>query len=124
ETGRAVKALEVPQGPIDRSMGDVHPSGNPHFWLSPSALAEAGTVIRDTLMAVAPESAAVFHERYAKMKQELTELQSAQRARLEGALARNAAPHAVEYHKEFTYFFDAYGIQSFGSIEEKPGVPP
>ncbi len=39
-------------------------------------------------------------------------------------LPKSSAPLVVEYHKEFTYFFDAYGINSLGSIEEKPGIPP
>ncbi len=124
ETGKAVTALQRPAGGVDRSMGDVHPMGNPHYWLSPKALAEGATVIRDTLIQLAPEKTADFQKGYQKLKEKLEEIQKTNTKKLAPFFIKNSGPIAIEYHKEFTYFFDAYGISSFGSIEEKPGVPP
>src|SRR5690606_29641281 len=60
EAGSAVTVLDVPQGKVDRSMGDVHPSGNPHFWLSPGALAQAAAPVTNTLIALDPAHANAY----------------------------------------------------------------
>lgn len=123
ETGRAVSILEKPAGTVDRSMGDVHPQGNPHYWLSPHALAEGAREIRDGLVRVDPSHAAAYRKNYDSLASTLEALQKKNKDRLAKKLAGLKTP-AMEYHREFTYFFDAYGLKSFGSIEEKPGVPP
>jgi zinc/manganese transport system substrate-binding protein len=120
EFGRSVSVLEKPSGPLDRSMGDVHAGGNPHFYLSPSKLAEsAGEVLR-VLKRTDPANAHTFaanaksfEVRMFALKQKL----SARLAPLRGKLL-------IQFHKEFTYFFSEYGLMDGGAIEEKPGVPP
>ncbi|MBI1862182.1 MAG: zinc ABC transporter substrate-binding protein [Deltaproteobacteria bacterium] len=124
EVGSAVTPLEKPTGAIDRSMGDIHPAGNPHFWLSPKALAQASTAIRDALVRVDPQHLADYTKNQQALAKSLEDLHQKNMARLAPALAKLKGPAVIEYHKEFTYFFDAYGIKSFGSIEEKPGIPP
>ncbi|MEZ4749618.1 MAG: metal ABC transporter substrate-binding protein [Bdellovibrionota bacterium] len=119
--GKAIQPLEVPEGPIDRSMGDVHPLGNPHFWLSPSALAEGATAVAEALAAADPKSAALYQSRLKALQARLKTLQDSNKKRID---ALKQKPLVIEYHKEFTYFLSAYGLKSFGSIEEKPGVPP
>ncbi|WII73082.1 metal ABC transporter substrate-binding protein [Bdellovibrio sp. 22V] len=115
--GKAVKPLDIPVGVINRSMGDVHILGNPHFNLSPVKFAEGGAEVLKVLSAIAPEKASEFQKNYdafsAKMKTLQADLQkSVKKAKV------------MEYHKEFTYFFNAYGVESLGSLEEKPGMPP
>lgn len=124
DTGSAITALEKPTGPIDRSMGDIHPAGNPHFWLNPKALGEAAGPIRDALIRVDPARLNVYTKNHKALVKTLEELLFKNRAKLAAALSKIAGPAVIEYHKEFTYLFDAYGIKSFGSIEEKPGIPP
>jgi zinc/manganese transport system substrate-binding protein len=115
--GKAVKALEIPVGAINRSLGDVHPEGNPHFNLSPLKLAEASAEVSRVLSVVAPDQTATFEKNYDSFKKRMTSLQA--------ELAKKVKKKKVmEYHKEFTYFFDAYGLESAGSLEEKPGMPP
>lgn len=124
EVGKGIQVLEHPAGPVDRSMGDVHPAGNPHFWLNPKALADGSAQIKDALIRVDTAHATSYTKNYEILVKKLQELQQKNRARLAPLLSKLSGPVVIEYHKEFTYFYDAYGIRSLGSIEEKPGVPP
>ena len=121
EGGSGVEVLEKPSGPVDRSMGDVHAGGNPHYWLSPLDLAAAGIPIRDALIRVRPADAEQFRSNWTRWKAELTELHRQIDQQL--APARKAGP-LMEYHRELSYFFKAYRLSSLGTIEEKPGVSP
>jgi zinc/manganese transport system substrate-binding protein len=114
---RTVKAIEVPTGVIDRSLGDVHPEGNPHFNLSPLKLAESSDEILRVLTVALPAQKAEFEKRALAFKARMKDLQTKNQALVKKELV-------MEYHKEFSYFFNVYGIQSLGSIEEKPGMPP
>jgi len=124
EVGRGVSVLDKPSSTVNRSMGDVHPSGNPHFTLSPLALIEGGKVVRDTLSALDPSQSAKFDKNYAAYSQQLHELHKRLKDQLQTAWKAAGSPPAQEYHREFAYFIDAFGLKSVGSIEEKPGVPP
>ncbi len=125
DTGRAISALEKPTGPVDRSMGDVHPSGNPHFNLSPKTLAQGARVISEALIRAKPEFSEEFRAGLKNFETQMNSLHLSIEKKLMAAKERSKfQPVAVEYHKEFSYFFEAYGLKSFGSIEEKPGVPP
>lgn len=127
EAGKAVAVLERPTGPVDRSMGDVHPTGNPHFYLGPKALAEGAKEIAAALERVDPTNAAVYKKGLAAFAANIEALErevAAQLKPLRDAQEKAGKPVLLEYHKEFAYFLEEYGLKSFGSIEEKPGVPP
>jgi zinc/manganese transport system substrate-binding protein len=127
EAGKSVTVLDKPSGPVDRSMGDVHPHGNPHFYLSPKALAESAKTIATTLKAVDSVHAGDYEKRLAAFTQEMKALSSEIATILKPLLESQAAtgkPVVMEYHREFTYFLSENGLESFGSVEEKPGVPP
>lgn len=115
--GKSVKPVDVPVGVINRSLGDVHPQGNPHFALSPEKLVEGASEVVRVLSEVDPGKAAEFSKNYDAFKKKMTDLQT--------ELSKSVKKVKVmEYHKEFTYFFNAYGLESIGSLEEKPGMPP
>lgn len=125
EIGQAIGVLEKHAGPIDRSMGDVHPSGNPHFYLSPLKMAEGAVEMGAALRRVDPKNAAeylkgeqAFIAKMQALHQEITKLLEPLRS------AQGDKALLIEYHKEFLYWLEAYQLKSFGSIEEKPGVPP
>lgn len=127
EAGPAVTVLEKPSGPVDRSMGDVHPSGNPHFWLHPNRLAEAAAAIAAALSKADPGHRAAYQDGLKKFQGRMALLQDAVAAKLKplrDLQTQAGGAVVIEYHKEFLYFLDGYGLKSFGSIEEKPGVPP
>jgi len=124
EVGKAITVMEKPEGPVDRSMGDVHPGGNPHFWISPPHLAVAAGPIATTLTTVDPAHAKEYAAGLAKVRATLKDLEAKGQARLKPLLVGKDGPVLIEYHKEFTYFLDTYKLKSLGSIEEKPGVAP
>jgi zinc/manganese transport system substrate-binding protein len=123
DTGKNVSVLEKPTGPVNRSMGDVHPDGNPHFTLSPIALGDAASVIAETLGNVDPLHRKEYQLALKALETELSQLRQQLRTQIQNALGKNEA-NWMEYHREFAYYFSAYGLKSTGSLEEKPGVPP
>ncbi|MNL14593.1 High-affinity zinc uptake system binding-protein ZnuA precursor [compost metagenome] len=114
---RTVKAIDIPTGKIDRSLGDVHPTGNPHFTLSPLKDAEGSDEVLRVLTQALPAQKAELEQRAKAFKERMKSLQTKNQTLIKKELV-------MEYHKEFSYFFNAYGIESLGSIEEKPGMPP
>jgi ABC-type Zn uptake system ZnuABC Zn-binding protein ZnuA len=71
DASTVITPLEVPTGPVDRSMGDVHPAGNPHFLLDPLNGLKVGRLIRDKLIELRPERRRSFEERYEAFRQKL-----------------------------------------------------
>jgi ABC-type Zn uptake system ZnuABC Zn-binding protein ZnuA len=71
DASRVITPLEVPSGPVDRSMGDVHPAGNPHYLLDPINGLRVARLIRDKLSDLRPERQKYFDERYADFRQRL-----------------------------------------------------
>lgn len=120
DLSRAVSLAEKPTGPLDRAMGDVHGAGNPHFWLSPLEMAKAAREVEGRLVATAPERAGEFAANRQALENELLSLHETQRKRLAPLQGKGA----YQYHRDFSYFLAAYGLQSMGSIEEVPGVSP
>lgn len=123
DPSRMVSVLDKPTGAIDRSMGDVHPTGNPHYYLSPKAMASAAEEIAAALSRVDPLHAENYKKGLNALTANLKKLGEDNKAKIK-TLGLSGHPSVIEYHKEFTYFLEYYGISSFGSIEEKPGVPP
>jgi ABC-type Zn uptake system ZnuABC Zn-binding protein ZnuA len=71
DASMVITPLEVPSGPVDRSMGDVHPAGNPHYLLDPINGLRVARLIRDKLSELRPERQKYFEERYADFRQRL-----------------------------------------------------
>jgi ABC-type Zn uptake system ZnuABC Zn-binding protein ZnuA len=71
DASTVIKPLEVPTGTIDRSMGDVHPAGNPHFLLDPLNGLKVAGLIRDKLGALRPDARKTFEERYKAFRQKI-----------------------------------------------------
>lgn len=71
DASAAISPLEIPSGPIDRSMGDIHPLGNPHYLLDPLNGLKVAQLIRDKLIQLRPDKRKYFEDRYAAFKQKL-----------------------------------------------------
>jgi zinc/manganese transport system substrate-binding protein len=115
-----VQLLEVPTGPVDRSMGDVHPSGNPHFNLDPLNGKAMAAAIADKLAALAPANAQYFRANQQKFAQEL----DCRVAQWKKAMEPLRGIKVVTYHKSFDYFLQRFGLELAGTIEPKPGIEP
>ncbi|MBK7892259.1 MAG: zinc ABC transporter substrate-binding protein [Bdellovibrionales bacterium] len=125
ELSSTVDVLEKSEAGSDRSKGDIHAGGNPHFNLSPRALAQASTAVLEALIRLRPEMATTFKKNREAFVKEMTEIEETTRLKLKPLIERSAKePVVIEYHREFLYFFSLYGIKSLGSIEEKPGLSP
>ncbi len=121
ELGRAVTALGKVEGKIDRSMGDVHAGGNPHFTLSPSAFLQGATEIVSALKRVDAKNAEAYETQFEVVKEKLLSLEGELREKI-----KQQAPQLVfmEYHRDFLYFNETYKVNSIGALEEIPGVLP
>jgi ABC-type Zn uptake system ZnuABC Zn-binding protein ZnuA len=120
EISRDVPLLEVPSARVDRSMGDVHPLGNPHFSLDPGLAPVITQNIVDGLVRVAPPHRATFERN-----------RQAFLARLDGEMAKwtktmeplRGAKVAV-FHPVYIYFLTRFGLVQIGALEDRPGIPP
>lgn len=115
-----VLKLEVPRGGADRSMGDIHAQGNPHYWLDPLNAAIMARNIKNSLSRVDPAHASDYESNYQTLYQRLRQL-ALEQLRLFKPLRGTAV---AVYHKEFSYLSRRFGFTIAASLEEKPGVPP
>jgi zinc/manganese transport system substrate-binding protein len=115
-----VELLDVPEGPVDRGLGDVHPGGNPHFLTDPRRAVEVAGAIAERLAELDPANAAGYRERLHSFR---ARMESA-RERWRAALAPAAGKKIFSHHRTLTYFLDWTGIVSAGELEPRPGVPP
>ncbi len=116
----AVAVMEVPTGPVDRSQGDIHPAGNPHFLSDPRRAAKVAEAMAAKLSELDPDGAAAYRARLADFEKRLGEAS----ARWSAALAPLKGAKVVTRHKTLSYFFDWSGLVAAGYLEPKPGVPP
>jgi zinc/manganese transport system substrate-binding protein len=114
------KILEIPTGQITRAMGDVHPSGNPHYWLGPDNGRRIAQAIQKKLSEISPGDAAYFAQRYADFDRRLAEAEK----RWQSAMAPYKGVKVVTYHRSWPNFTDAFGLEVIGYVEPKPGIPP
>jgi ABC-type Zn uptake system ZnuABC Zn-binding protein ZnuA len=114
------KILEIPTGQVTRAMGDVHPSGNPHYWLAPDNGRRIAQAIQKKLTEISPADAAYFAQRYADFDRRLGEAEK----RWTSAMAPYKGVKVVTYHRSWPNFTDAFGLNVIGYVEPKPGIPP
>jgi zinc/manganese transport system substrate-binding protein len=114
------RILDMPTGPITRAMGDVHPLGNPHYWLDPENGRRIAKAIAAKLSERDSANAAYYAQRLADFDGRLTEAQK----RWKAQFAPYKGIKVVTYHRSWTNFADAFGIEVIGYVEPRPGIPP
>jgi len=115
-----VRILEIPAGQITRAMGDVHPLGNPHYWLDPGNGRHIAKAIADKLARMAPADAAYFGSRYADFDRRLAEAEK----RWDALMAPYKGLKVVTYHRSWPNFVGRFGLDVIGYVEPRPGIPP
>jgi len=115
-----VKILEIPTGQLTRAMGDVHPQGNPHYWLEPGNGRRIAQAIRDKLSQLDPADKAYFDQRYVDFDKRL----AASEAKWDAAMAPYKGAKLVTYHRSWPNFMERWGLNVIGYVEPKPGIPP
>ena len=119
EISRGIQLLEVPTTRVDRSMGDVHPMGNPHFSLDPGLAPIITQNILDGLARLAPENRAEFE----KNRQAFLQKLEAQMDRWTKVMEPFRGSKVVVYHPDFIYFLTRFGLVQVGMLEDRPGIP-
>ena len=114
------RILDLPQGQITRAMGDVHPLGNPHYWLNPQNGAVIARSIAAKLSQLRPNDKSYFDQRLTDF---VTRLNDAERKWL-AAMAPYKGLKIVTYHRSYTNFADWSGLDVVGYVEPRPGIPP
>ena len=119
DASMTVKILEIPTGQLTRAMGDVHPQGNPHYWLDPNNGRKMAQAIRDKLSELDRANAATYASRYADFDKRL----AAAEQRWDAALAPFKGTKIVTYHRSWPNFMERWGLNVMGYVEPKPGIP-
>jgi ABC-type Zn uptake system ZnuABC Zn-binding protein ZnuA len=120
EASQGLDLLKIPSGRVDRSLGDVHPSGNPHFTLDPGTMPTVTASIADGLARLRPDLAPKLE---ANRREFLARVES-RFQRWRERLAPYRGARVVSYHDSWPYFYRAYGLIELGVVEDRPGVPP
>jgi len=119
EASQFVPKLEIPKV-VDRALGDVHPSGNPHVHLDPRNIARVAEVLTERFVQLDPANADTYKARGISFR----ERWRAALSRWEQQAARLKGVPVVVYHKDMSYFINWSGMREAGSLEPKPGLPP
>jgi zinc/manganese transport system substrate-binding protein len=115
-----IDVLDKPAGKVDASMGDVHPMGNPHYWLDP----RNGSVVADNIAAALAKSdpghADLFKTNAGKFKEETVKRFAYWKAKMAAVNGKAI----ITYHSSWVYFAKAFGMRIVGMVEPYPGIPP
>ena len=120
DASRFAKILEIPSGQVTRAEGDVHPLGNPHYWLDPENGLRIAKGIADKLSEMRPGDAAYFAQRYADFEQRLKQANQRWLQEMKPYEGRKI----VTYHRSWPNFADHFHLNVVGYVEPRPGIPP
>lgn len=112
--------LDIPTGIITRAMGDVHPLGNPHYWLDPENGRRSARAIQARLAQLRPEDSAYFQQRFEDFSRRLAEAEK----RWDQQMAPYRGTQVVSYHRSWPNFIKRFGLEVVGYVEPKPSIPP
>jgi len=120
EASELVDLLDRPSGKVDRSQGDIHPSGNPHFLFDPRRAERVAVGIGKRLSEIDPEGRATYLENTTHFVQSLRQA----RQRWEERLSKARGREVLTFHRSLSYLADWLGLVVVDYLEPKPGVPP
>lgn len=120
DVSSGVEILDRPNGTVNRSMGDVHAMGNPHYWLDPANAVRIAIQISKRLSELRPNDAGYFAGRLDNFKKRMNEANK----KWTLMLAPYRGAKIVTYHNSWPNFVRRYGLNIVGYVEPKPGVPP
>jgi len=114
-----IQLLDVP-AVLDRSQGDIHAAGNPHFMMDPNNARVVAAHVAEAFCALDPDSCAAYKSNLASFESKL----DAKTAEWAAALAPFKGTPIVTYHPTWRYFAQRFGLVSELFLEPKPGIPP
>ncbi len=120
DASQFAEILEIPQGTVTRAEGDVHPLGNPHYWLDADNGRRIARGIANKLRELDPADDAYFQERFQDFDKRLTAAEQKWDAEMKPYHGRKV----VTYHRSFPNFARHFGLVVIGYVEPRPGIPP
>jgi len=120
DASRFARILEIPTGQVTRAEGDVHPLGNPHYWLDPENGLRIAKGIQNKLSEMRSSDADYFAQRYAAFEQRLKQADQQWLAEMKPYAGRKI----VTYHRSWPNFADHFHLDVNGYVEPRPGIPP
>lgn len=120
DASQFAEILDIPTGTVTRAMGDVHPLGNPHYWLDPDNGRRIARGIAGKLGDLDPPNAAYYQQRYQDFDKRLSTAEQKWEAGMKPFRGRKV----VTYHNSFPNFAKHFGLNVIGYVEPRPGIPP
>ncbi len=120
DASQFAEILDLPTGQVTRAMGDVHPLGNPHYWLNPDNGRRVARGIAQKLGEMDPTDSQYFQQRFQDFDNRLT----AAEKNWDTQMAPYKGRKVVTYHTSWSNFARHFGLQVVGYIEPRPGIPP
>ena len=120
DVSNACEILEIPTATVTRADGDVHPLGNPHFWLDPENGRRIARAFKNKLSELQPADAAFFDHNLKDFEQRLTDAEK----RWDAQMAPYKGHKVVTYHRSLPNFAKRFGLDVVDYVEPKPGIPP
>ena len=120
DASQFAQILDIPTGPVSRAMGDVHPLGNPHYWLDPDNGRRLARGIAGKLAEMDPQDQGYFQQRLQDFEKRLADAEK----RWEAAMAPFRGRKIVTYHNSWPNFARHFGLDVAGYVEPRPGIPP
>jgi zinc/manganese transport system substrate-binding protein len=122
DASTAIDVQDIPHIPADqlRAMGDIHPLGNPHYWLPPKNARAVARLLARRFTQLDPAGAASYQTRLADFEGRL----NAKETQWKAVAAPLRGTKVVTYHKSWSYVAGWLGLTELGYIEPKPGTPP
>jgi len=119
EASRFVSLLDIP-AKIDKSMGDVHPGGNPHFYTAPDQLFLIAKAVKNRLKIIDPQGKEYYEKQWTDFKTRYSQEVKKWKEKVKGM----EGTRIVVYHESWVYLLKWLGFEKVGALEPKPGIPP
>jgi ABC-type Zn uptake system ZnuABC Zn-binding protein ZnuA len=120
DASRFARILEIPTGQVTRAEGDVHPLGNPHYWLDPENGLRIAKGIENKISEMHPADTDYFAQRYTAFEQRLKQADQQWLAEMKPYAGRKI----VTYHRSWPNFAEHFHLEVDGYVEPRPGIPP
>ncbi len=116
---RHVKLLNKPTT-VDRAGGDIHPDGNPHFHLDPQNIIILAKTIEQFLLSIDAEHSDIYKKNYENFSSSWQKKMKIWQEKMDAKKGMKV----IQFHNNLAYFNKAYGLETIGTIEPLPGIPP
>ncbi len=120
DASQFAEILEIPTGVVTRAMGDVHPLGNPHYWLDPENGRRIAKGIETKFAEMRPEDAGYYEQHYEAFSKQVEESEKVWDEQMKPFRGRKV----VTYHRSWPNFAKRFGLDVIGYVEPRPGIPP